>query len=134
MSSFEDMVPRKSVSFILIEIHSQNWLQKNSERRPDGRRSPGIAGALLAKSNEKFSPTAQSPAGSIRNHSPGLHWPGKVTGGGSGLGGCNVDFKVKDTIRAVRRLFAESGKLSSRHVNRNTVIQIKNQTFPLDSD
>jgi hypothetical protein len=56
----------------------------------------------------------------------------KVTGGGSGLGGSNIDLKVDDSLsvdEVLRRI--RQALQSLKNVGRHTEIQIEGQVFPL---
>jgi hypothetical protein len=59
---------------------------------------------------------------------------GKVTGGGGGLGGCNVDLEIKDPVSAEEALRRIREALRSVHVDGHTEIQIEDRLFPLDTD
>jgi hypothetical protein len=58
----------------------------------------------------------------------------KCTGGGSWEDGCNVDIEVDDTISPEDALRRIREALQAAHVDRNTEIQIEDQTFPLYPD
>jgi hypothetical protein len=58
----------------------------------------------------------------------------KVTGGGGGLDGCDVDFRVDDVVSGEEALRRIREALRSAQVDRNTEIQIEDKSFPLYPD
>jgi hypothetical protein len=57
---------------------------------------------------------------------------GKVTGGGGGLGGSNIDLEVDDSLGVVEILRRIRQALRSiENVGRDTEIQVEDKLFPL---
>jgi hypothetical protein len=59
---------------------------------------------------------------------------GKVTGGGGGEDGCNVDFEVADAVSAEEAVRRIREALRPAHVGRKTEIQVEDRFFPLYPD
>ncbi len=59
----------------------------------------------------------------------------KVTGGGAGLGGCNIDLEVDDALEAgeVLRRIREALR-SAEGIPRDTTLQIEDKMFPLHAE
>jgi hypothetical protein len=56
---------------------------------------------------------------------------GEVTGGGTGLGGSNIDIEVEDDVGAEEALRLVRAVLQEINTAKDTEITIEDQTFPL---